>query len=384
MRVHRSRLEERLHDRVAGDHRADRGVRRGEPLGGDDEIGPDVVALRAEPGAEAAVGADHLVGAQQDAVAVTDLADALPVSGRRGVRAARVLHRLHDHHRHCLGTRAENRLLEIRQQEAGELLLGLLRRTVVAVRVPDVDRVRDERLERSLQSGDAVDRERSHRRSVVGDPARDRLPAPLAACRVVLAGELPRRLDRLGAAGDEEHPVEIARCEAGDLCRQLDGAGMGVRPVDVERQLSHLRRGRLAHLLAEAVADLDAEEPGERVEIPLAVKILEIAAVPAHDHRHFGILVPTHAGEVEPEVVARGPLQFVRTQSRIGVIHRGHPSACVPPTAAGSRAVPRGSRRSPRRRGQAPPSSGCGLRPRSAPASLRECLPRAGPGRPPG
>ena len=107
------------------------------------------------------------------------------------------------------------------------------RRAVVAVRVGDVPNLGDERLERSAQSRDAVDRERAHRRAVVRDVPRDRLVAPrrrgggcddhvvvdlgllrtgtsagsdvaaevLVSTRgVVLARELPRGLDRLGAA----------------------------------------------------------------------------------------------------------------------------------------------------------------------------------------
>ena len=89
---------------------------------------------------------------------------------------------------------------------------------MVAVGVADVNRVWDERLERRPQRGDAVDRERAHGRAVVGDPARDGLPAPLAARQVVLAGELPGRLDGLGAARDEEDAVQVARCERATSC----------------------------------------------------------------------------------------------------------------------------------------------------------------------
>ena len=44
------------------------------------EVGPDVVPLGAEPRADPAEAADHLVGAEQDAVAVADLADTLEVA----------------------------------------------------------------------------------------------------------------------------------------------------------------------------------------------------------------------------------------------------------------------------------------------------------------
>ena len=206
--------------------------------------------------------------------------------------------------------------------------LRLLRRAVVAVRVLDVPHLGDERLERLLQRRDAVDRERAHRRPVVGDLARDRLVAargrradalvvprlvcrhPLAAAReVVLARELPRRLDRLGAAGDEEGAVEVARRERGQLARELDRARVRVRPVRVEGQLAHLLERRLADLLAEAVADVDREEAGERVQVALPVRVLEVAAVAADDDRHLVRGVAAHAGEVHPQVVAGGLLQ---------------------------------------------------------------------------
>ncbi len=84
---------------------------------------------------------------------------------------------------------------------------------------------------------------------------------------------------------------------------------MGVRPVGVEGQLPHLRERRLADLLAEAVADVDREEARERIEIPLAVRVGQIAAVAADDHRDLRVAVATHAGEVQPQVVSRGLLE---------------------------------------------------------------------------
>jgi hypothetical protein len=130
-----------------------------------------------------------------------------------------------------LGPHREDRLLELGEEELRELGLGLLRRAVVAVRVRDVAHLGEQRLERRANRRDAVDRQSAHGRPVVGDVARDRLVAArrhegrrddrvvvdlgllragagarrdeptdvlLAARRVVLARELPRRLDGLG------------------------------------------------------------------------------------------------------------------------------------------------------------------------------------------
>ena len=222
---------------------------------------------------------------RQDPVAVADLAHALPVALGRRERAAGVLHRLHDHHGDGLGPACWMHRLEILEQERGELGLGLLRRTVVAVRVVDVDDVRHERLEGRLQRGDAVDRERAHGRPVVGDPPRDRLPAALAAGRVVLARELPGRLDGLRAAGDEEDAVQVARRDARRPRRRARSRA-GARSSSSCRRAARAAAPRgLADLVAEAVADVDGEEPGERVEVALAVDVLEVAAVAAHDDR---------------------------------------------------------------------------------------------------
>ena len=90
-------LQERLGDAVGGDHRAHRRVRAGEALGGRDDVGLVVVALGAEPLAQAAPGADHLVGDQQHVVLVADLAHALEVALGRGEAAAGVLDGLEDH-----------------------------------------------------------------------------------------------------------------------------------------------------------------------------------------------------------------------------------------------------------------------------------------------
>ena len=142
---------------------------------------------------------------------------------------------------------------------------------------------------------------------VVPDLARIDLLA--TAGEVVLARELPRRLDRLRAAVDEEDAVQVAGRKRSELARQLDRARMGVRPVGVEGQLPHLRERRLSDFFTEAVADVDREEARERIEIALAVRVGQIAAVAADDHRDLRVAVATHAGEVQPQVVSRGLLE---------------------------------------------------------------------------
>ena len=74
----------------------------------------------------------------------------------RDERAAGVLHRLHMDEADRLGIHLEDRLLEILEEDGGELLLRLAGRPVIAVRVAHVANLGDERLERRAQRLDAV------------------------------------------------------------------------------------------------------------------------------------------------------------------------------------------------------------------------------------
>src|SRR6202012_747331 len=88
-----------------------------------------------------------------------------------------------------------------------------------------------------------------------------------------------------------------------------------VAPVGVEAELLGLVGGGLAELGA-AVADVDAVERREPVEVALAVLVVDVAALAARDHGPlpaFG--VGAHAREVHPEV-ALG--QLLKTVGRAG------------------------------------------------------------------
>src|SRR5262245_56324564 len=84
---------------------------------------------------------------------------------------------------------------------------------------------------------------------------------------------------------------------------------MGVGPVRVEGQLAHLVERRLPDLVAVRVADVDREQPRQRIEVALAVHVLEVAALAADDDRNVGRAVAAEAGEVHPEVLAGELLQ---------------------------------------------------------------------------
>ena len=236
-----------------------------------------VVLLGAEVGAEAAPGADHLVGDEDDPELVADLAHALEVALRRGEAAARVLHRLEDH--------ARDRLRALEQDALVDRLGRVLDLGPVAVRVGDVASRREQRLERAPHVRDAGRGERAHGRAVVGELARDDLVAARVAGElVVLAAELERRVDGLRAAGGEEDAVEVAGGELGDARGELDRLRVRVVPVRVEAELLGLVGAGLGDVAA-AVADVHAEQGGEPVEVALAVLVVDVAPVAADDDR---------------------------------------------------------------------------------------------------
>ena len=70
--------------------------------------------------------------------------------------------------------------------------------------------------------------------------------------------------------------------------------------------------------LGAAVAELAHEEPGERVEVALALRVPDVGALAAHDHRHVGVVVGRVPGEVHPEVVAGGLLELVVVERHAG------------------------------------------------------------------
>src|SRR2546422_10838876 len=84
------------------------------------------------------------------------------------------------------------------------------------------------------------------------------------------------------------------------------------------RSLAHLLERGLAHLLAERVADLHGEQAGERVEIALAVRVLEVAAVALDDDRDLARAIPGHPGEVHP----RSEEHTSELQSRLHLVCR--------------------------------------------------------------
>ena len=302
---------------------------------------------------EPAERADHLVGDEQHVVLVADLADPLEVAGRRREAAAGVLHGLEEDGGDGVGTLELDRLGDAVGGPLAELVLvvlgaGLeLLRRAVEVRVRDAERRRHQRLERRLHARQPGDRQRALRRAVVGDRAADHLVlGRLAGELEVLLGELPRRLDGLAATGGEEDAVQVARRVARDPLREVDGTGVGVGPEREERELGGLLRGGLGQL-GTTMPSLYDEQAGQPVEVAVAVRVVHVDTVAAHDRRHLMGVKGRVPGEVHPQVVLGGALASVvvtafghlrRTSvSRVGE-HQSAPTA--PGVANDSRAIP--------------------------------------------
>ena len=301
------------------DQPAHRHVGGGERLGDGDDVGLVVVALAAEPVAEPAPGADHLVGDQQYVVAVADLAHPLEVAVLRRDAAAGVLERLEDHRGDRVGVLVDDPLLDLVGRPERMPIGG----PAVAVRVGHLAAARHQRLELVAQVGDPGGRQGAERGAVVGDLAGDELDlAGVAGRAVVGARELDRRLHRLRAARGEEDAVEVARRQRRDPGGELDRARVRVAPDREEVELLDLARRGLAELRA-AMAGVDAEEGGEAVEVAVAVLVPDVGALAADDDRHVGSSYAPMPREVHPQVPL-GELLEIRGGGRHGCAGRCH------------------------------------------------------------
>jgi hypothetical protein len=337
---HRAVLEERLHQPVLGDHRAQRGVAGGDALGAGDHVGLVAEPLGAEHVAEPAEGTDDLVGHHEHVVLVTDLAHPLEVAGRRREAAAGVLHRLEEDGGDRVGTLVLDRHGDlVRGPSAERLGVGPVQQPAghlggaVGVGVGHPEGGGYERLELLLEQRQAGDREGALGGAVVGDgPADDLVLHGLAGELEVVLGQLPGRLHGLAATAGEEDPVEAARRVGGHLVGELDGAGVGVGPQRHEGQLLGLLRRRVGQLGA-PVAELGDEQARQAVEVAPAVGVPDVGALALDDHRDVVVAVDAVAGEVQPQVVLGGTLEVGVGCGRFhGAMVAGESLECKSPT----------------------------------------------------
>jgi hypothetical protein len=299
---HGAVFEERLGHLVGHHHPAQRCISGGEALGHGDHVGLRTHPLGPEVGAEAAEGADHLVGHQEHAVAVADLPHPLEVAGGRGEATARVLHRFEEHRRNGVGALPQNGPLDVVGALEGARGARCAERAAISIGVLHVDAAGHQRLEQASNFCHTGERERPHGGAVVGGLAGDRLVTlRLATGGVVLAGQLPCRLDRLAAAGGEEHTIEVARGQLGQSGRQLDRHRMGVGPQGEVGQ----RLGLLGHGVGDrtpSMTGVHGVQPGQAVEVPLAVGIPDITALTSIDDGNLGWIRRRQLGKVAPGV----------------------------------------------------------------------------------
>ena len=137
---------------------------------------------------------------------------------------------------------------------------------------------------------------------MVGDrAAEDLVPGRLADGLEVLLGQLPGRLDGLGPAAGEEHPVQVAWCHGRQALGQLDGLRVRIGPEREVGELARLPRRGLGDL-GPAMADLAHEQPGQPVQVALAVLVIDVLALAAHDDRDVARGKGRHPGEVQPQM----------------------------------------------------------------------------------
>ncbi len=289
------------------------------------------IAGRAEPVAETPEGADHLIGDEQHAVPVADLAHPGEVALRRREGPTGVLHRFEVDGGDGLGPLHLDPLRDVvGAVERAGVEVGA-RVAAVAVGVAHLHRAGHERFERLADRWHPSDGERPEGRAVVRVVAAEDLRAcGLSGAAEVLTGELPRRLDRLATASCEEGAGEVTRSELRQPGRQLDRRLVAVRPDrEVGESFRLARRG--LRQLSPSVAHLHREQSGEPVEVAPAVAIPDVAPLAALDDRD--VAGRRQRGEVPPEVTAREVLQIV-----------GSHAPRVLPTAAAPSSDPRRAR----------------------------------------
>ncbi len=278
-------LEERRGHGAVDDHAAERQEAARHALGERDHGRLDArPALDPEPRPEAAEGADHGVGDEQDPVLLAQVGDALDVALGRRVDAAGADHGLAEERRDALRADAQD--------------LGLQRRQRVVLHGGGV---RDQRAPVGRVRLDPADRRAERVRPVVAVRAADDVDAlRLPGDDPVPARDLRRRVDRVAAARGEEDLGVVHRGERGQPCGQLVGGRVAeVAERRVGRQAVHLGRDRAGHVGA-AVPQVRVPQAGRPVEIAAPLRVEDVHPLAALDHE-LRVRDGAHVGERVPE-----------------------------------------------------------------------------------
>ncbi|MNZ73094.1 hypothetical protein D3C78_914950 [compost metagenome] len=276
-------VHEGVVDFLAGDHRAHRDGAVGDLLGDVHDVRGDAEVFRAGVATHAAEGGDHFVEDQQDVVLVADLAQTLQVALRRHQHAGGTGHRLDDHGGDVRGVMQFDQLEQlVGQLDAAGLghALGEGHARLQGVRqVVDVHQL----AEHLAVAADAAQRGAGDVDAVVATGAADQLGLRRLAFQApVGAGHLDRGVGALRTGAGEEHVVEAAGGELGDLVGQLERQRVAVleaRGVVEGAQL--LGHGFLDFLAR--VAGAAGPQAGEAVVDPAALVVHQPAAFGGDD-----------------------------------------------------------------------------------------------------
>ena len=283
----------RLLDLLAHSRGTKRDVGRVDALGEDHEVRLDAPGTGAEHGAGPAEAGDDLVGDQEHAVAVADLAHQRPEGVGRHDHAAACLDRFGDEGGHRVGALEQDLALERLGAQPRERR-GIVLRPGIAIGVGrvDLEEARHERLVGAAEARVAVGGHAAEVDAVIAVLERQDLEALGLAQRLpVLARELDRRLHRVGAARAVEQLGHALRLrELHHPSRQLDRRR--VREIDeglvVGDALELIHDGALDDRMV--VPEVDVPQRRHGIEIALAVEIVdETALATIDDQRRLGI-----------------------------------------------------------------------------------------------
>ena len=278
----------RLPHPVRNDQRAQGHIARGQPLGGADHVRLDAELRKAgEPVPQPPKGRHHLIGDEQDVMALTHLPHPAQITLWRDDHPARGLDRLGNEAADAVRPHPRDQRLELRHQSVAERRLGHALGAAVGVRHRQV---MDPRLLvaelRHPVAGALAHRLRKVGRAVIAViPRHDvgLLRAPHAG--LVIGNRPHRRIHRRRSARREHHPVQVTRREVRQFGRQARGRVVGHVDKSVrKRQPFRLIGNRLRHFLP-AQPDIGAPKPAHRIEIPPPVGIPQMAPLTARDHQ---------------------------------------------------------------------------------------------------
>ena len=217
-------------------------------------------------------------------MALADLGEPRPiVVGRNQRTRGRAADRLGDHRRDRLGTRAEDRRLDLVHARGATRGQRLAERTAPAVAGRRLGKIGEPRLQADAPFGVTADGERRERGAVVGELATDHLPAlRLALAREVRARDAQRGVDRLRATAGERHAREPARQPRFEQALDQSHAALGRKRRDHVGRALRLARVGLGHLVP-AVADVHHDRAAGGVEDLLTLVGVEPDAFAARD-----------------------------------------------------------------------------------------------------